>query len=99
MAKKPKMTPRKPPKAVAVDQFVRGGGASSSTAGGAGVGPHGGTTTRREVKRGENAGQLEARVTVCLPDDLVKKAKMWCLTNGTTLSAVVEEALRERVGA
>jgi hypothetical protein len=95
MARKPSISSRKPP-AAAIEDFIHGGGARSSPAGG--QGPQGGKTTRREIRTGKSKGQLEARVTVCVPDSLLKKAKLWCISNNSTLSAVFETALRERVG-
>jgi hypothetical protein len=91
MAKKPKIQTRKPPPTAALEQFVAGGAGSA-------LGPHGGKKTRRTIMTGDRAGQVEARVTVCLPDHLLQRAKVWCVTNRTTLSAVFEAALRERMG-
>ena len=63
-----------------------------------GVGPQGGTTTRRLVKTGDFAGQTEARVTITIPEALLTMAKLWCVTNRTSLSAVVVRALTDKVG-
>lgn len=95
MAKKPKIQPRKPPKATAAEKFI--GGADTSAA--AGVGVRGGATTRRLVKTGAYAGKLEARVTVTIPEDLLMKARVWCIENRSSLSAIMIEAIRSRVGA
>ena len=38
------------------------------------------------------------RTTVTLPDDLLSKARKEALENGQSLAALVEEALRERLG-
>jgi Arc/MetJ family transcription regulator len=37
------------------------------------------------------------RTTIHLPDDLLAQAKRAALESGTTLTAVIEEALRERL--
>lgn len=96
MAKKPKIQPRKPPKATtAAEKFI--GGAESGAP--AGVGVRGGATTRRLVKTGTYRGQLEARVTVTIPEDLLMKARLWCVENRSSLSAIMIEAIRSRVGA
>lgn len=94
MAKKPKIQPRKPPKA-GVEKFVSGGAGDVP----AGVGVRGGATTRRRVKTGAYAGQLEARVTVTIPEDLLMKARLWCVSNRSSLSAILIDAIRSRVGA
>ena len=94
MAKKPKIQTRKPPRAAGMEQFIGG----RQEAPPVGVGPQGGSTTRRMVRTGEFKGQLEARVTVTIPEELLTKAKVWCVTNRTSLSAVVIDALRSRVG-
>ena len=96
--KKPKVAPRKPPQA-AIGQFVGGGSVGAAGGQTVGQGVRGGKTTRREVKTGGYAGQLEARVTVCVPEGLLMKAKVWCVENRTSLSAVFVEALRSRIGA
>ena len=90
--KKPSVTPRKPPGREAA--FV-GGKADAPT----GYGLRGGLTTRRTVKTGDYAGQVEVRTTVAAPEDLLVKARAWCAKNRTSLSAVFVEALRSRVGA
>jgi len=50
------------------------------------------------VKTGDFAGQTEARVTITIPEALLTMAKLWCVTNRTSLSAVVVRALTDKVG-
>ena len=88
--KKPSVTPRKPP---GREAFVSG---TTETPPGYGV--RGGLTTRRTVKTGDYAGQVEVRTTVAAPEDLLVKARAWCAKNRTSLSAIFVEALRSRVG-
>lgn len=57
-------------------------------------GDHGGTTTLRTIKTGANAGTIEARVTLCVPDNLLRTGKIWCIKNRTSLSAVFLKALQ-----
>lgn len=84
------MTPRRPPGREA----FAAGKADALT----GYGVRGGLTTRRTVKTGDYAGQVEVRTTVAAPEDLLVKARAWCAKNRTSLSAVFVEALRSRVG-
>lgn len=92
--KKPTIRPRKPPKAA--ERFIGGRGDAGPPTG---VGVRGGATTRRLVRTGAYAGQLEARVTVTIPEELLTKARLWCVTNRSSLSAIMIEAIRSRVGA
>ena len=91
--KKPSVMPRRPPGREAA-AFVSGTSDAPP-----GYGLRGGLTTRRTVKTGDYAGQVEVRTTVAAPEDLLLKARVWCAKNRTSLSANFVEALRSRVGA
>jgi hypothetical protein len=91
--KKPTVSARKPPTPA---EFVSGTTAGPASTG---TGMRGGLKTLREVKTGTYAGQIEARVTVSAPVGLLEKARIYCVQNRTSLSAIFIEALTSRVGS
>ena len=48
------------------------------------------------VARPKKEGQI--KLNVSLPEDLVMKAKIYAIENRKTLSGVIEELLRDRLG-
>jgi hypothetical protein len=94
MAKKPKIQTRKPPapragSSAAMAQFITGGTVGPVAA----LGPQGGRTTTYTRKRGGVEGRVDAKVTVCIPLELLRTAKVRAAAEGTSLSALAVEAL------
>lgn len=100
MAKKPQVSFRKPPPApplAAVEGFVMGGPAAvvppkrkkRSAGPTAGLG----RTTLRTRKRGDQVGQLTQRVTLWIPPDLYRRARIAAIEQGADVSLFVTRAL------
>ena len=85
MAKaKPKIAPRKPPAPTAAADFIAGRKPS-------GAGKQRGKFAHYERKR---TGETMRRLTVYLPEDLVRELKVWCARSEVSLSDGLAEGAR-----
>jgi len=86
MAKaKPKIAPRKPPAPTAAADFIAGRGPSG------GAGKQRSKHAHYERKR---TGEVMRRMTVYLPEDLVRELKVWCAKAEVSLSDGLAEGAR-----
>jgi hypothetical protein len=62
------------------------------------LGIRGGVTPKRLVKTGEFKGEVFSNLSVAVPEPLLLKAKIWCLWNKTSITAIVNEAIKTKIG-